>query len=841
MHYRRICGLLVVLLLCLAPGSGFAQNDPISLQTRAIQRIDGFVDQFRRTGDMRSRLRDLAEAATELDASNQAFAVRGAWADLALGLIKKGHIYRMQGQWPQSIALYEQAEEAAKRGRHVAHQADALAWKGLAESSRRNVGQAFAAATEAVRLAETIDDTDVLARALNVLGTAQIAQRDLAAAAHTSEREIAVALRAKDPFTPYYAYLNRSDLYLKSGEKCDFQRSFEPCYQAFDRARADLQQALTLARKLGYSGLARQTEGMMDNVEASRSLVKSQERMHQNVQKVNIFHPKKAGDVVVTESFVTSWGQIPPLLARLYDDSKRMQKQAGGFADVSEARSQFLEGMMSQAQGNHDAALVSFLKAVDTLEGDRRALRDERSRGTFLEDRINFYYAPIQQLLERRCYDESFLLFERSRSRAFADLLASRRLDLDRPEEQKLYAESTVLRTRIADAQSRLFEIASQSDAVKNAAQTTNLQAQIRSLEGQHRQVVSRMAVESPRLQNLVVSAPATLGALQQSMRTEHYEVLQYLVLEHGVIVWHIAPDSVFVRNVFLPRSEVIGKVAALQKSLANSNATFDETTAQELFLFLIQPVLSRIRSERLVIMPHEDLHYVPFQVFKNPADGHYLGERFQITYAPSASVLLGLSRSPGLSGARLLAVADPTMEAAVPEVQAIGKLFPGRNKLVVDSLARESDIKTWVRDFDIIHLAVHGAFDAGEPMLSHLALARGSADDGQLTAAEMFGLPLNKSRLVVLSACVTGRAEATHGNEVLGMVRALMYAGAGTLVLSHWEVNSAATALWMQTFYEAAQSRPLQEAARLALVKVKSDPAYSHPFFWAAFTMIGR
>jgi CHAT domain-containing protein len=72
-------------------------------------------------------------------------------------------------------------------------------------------------------------------------------------------------------------------------------------------------------------------------------------------------------------------------------------------------------------------------------------------------------------------------------------------------------------------------------------------------------------------------------------------------------------------------------------------------------------------------------------------------------------------------------------------------------------------------------------------------------------------------------------------------MVRALIYAGAGTLVLSHWKVDSDATALWMQTFYEAAQSRSLPEAARKALIKVKGVPAYRHPYYWAAFAMVGR
>ena len=231
----------------------------------------------------------------------------------------------------------------------------------------------------------------------------------------------------------------------------------------------------------------------------------------------------------------------------------------------------------------------------------------------------------------------------------------------------------------------------------------------------------------------------------------------------------------------------------------------------------------------------------MPFQVLQDPADGRYLGERFQITYAPSASILLSLKRSTGLAGARLLAVADPGIVAARREVTTIAQQFPSKNKVVVDALAPETDIKTWVRDFDVVHLSVHGKYNVGEPMLSYLSLASSSADDGRLTAAEMFGLPLDKTRLVVLSACETGRAEATHGNEILGMVRALIYAGAGTLVLSYWQVDSEATALWMQTFYEAAATRPIEEAARIALVKVKSNQAYSHPYYWAAFGMVGR
>ena len=842
MGSRSVFALLLpgILLFTLC-AQALAQGDPLALQQQAIRRIDAFVETFRKTGDIRSRMGDLAQADRELVASNQMLADRGDWAALALGLIKQGHIQRMQSNWVPAIALYRQAGEAARRAGSVVHQADALAWGALAEASRPNLGQALTDATQAVRLVESTGDKDLLARALDVLGTVQLGQRDLAGAADTLNREVAVAAQAKDPMASYFAYLNRSDVYLKTGEKCDFQRAFEPCYQALDLARADLQRARDIAQRQGFAALARQTEQFIANVETRRGLIKSQESMHQTVQKSGVFRPTKASDVLVSEKFVAPPGPIPPMLTQIYQASKRMEQQVGGFADATEARSQYVEGLMNEMQGNNDAALAQYLKAVETLERDRRALRDERSRGTFLEDRIGFYYAPVQQLLERRRYPEAFELLERSRSRAMADMLASRKVALARPEEQKLYAEAVALRARIASSQSELFELAAAPDPAKQGPRMATLQSQIRTLEAEQQKLAGRIASEAPRLQDLVVSKPATLTALQQSMREERYELLQYLVLEHAIIVWHIGPDTVFVRNVFLPRTEVMKQVGALQTSLADRHARFDETTARELFLYLLQPVLSRIRGDRLVIIPHEDLGKIPFQALQDPSDGRFLGERFQISYAPSASVLLALKRSPGVVGSRLLAVADPGITAAGPEVQAIAKLFPGRSKVVADDLAREADVKLWVRDFEVIHLSVHGKFDAGEPLLSYLNLGRGGGDDGRLTAAEMFGLPLDKSSLVVLSACETGRAEATHGNEILGMVRALIYAGAGTLVLSYWEVDSAATALWMQSFYRAAQSRPLAEAARAALVQVKARPEYSHPYYWAAFTMIGR
>ena len=840
-----LTSILTGFLCLILFNSTAAQDDPLVLQQQAIKRIDAFVDHFRKTGDLKSRIPELVQADIELAESNRMLKARKEWSALALGLIKQGHVYRMQTQWQQAITLYQQAEDAAKRGRDMALQAEALAYRALAESSSHNLGRAIEDASQAVRLADAAGDKDILAQALGQLGTVQLKQGDLAGAADTLNRRVQVAEQAKDPSEMFYAYMDRSEVYLRIAEQCSgYQPSYERFYQALDINQADLLQAKDLAGKLGFAGLARLIDDFISSGKARRILIKkSEEFQKETIQKIEkLYHPKKPSDVLLSDKFVYASGPIPAVVTRLYNELKEKEKQSGGFADLGNFLGYEIEGQMNEMQGKNDDALAFYLNSVDSLERDRRDLRDERSRGTFVEDKIDVYYRAVRQLLDHHRYAEAFEILERSRSRALADLLAGRKVGLTGPKEQSLYAEMTVLRTRIGDAQSLLFETASRSDAAKNELKIGELRKLIRDLEVEHDKVLARMAKESPRLRNLAEAKPATLKALQHSMRKEGYEVLQYLVHESGVTLWHISPDSVFVRDVGLPHLLVAMKVDALRKSLeSDGNAAFDEVTAQELFLFLIQPALSRINSERIVIISHGELNYIPFQILQDPADGRFLGERFQITYAPSASILLDFKRSSTLAGGRLLAVANPGIAFAGKEVQSISTLFPERNKVMADSLPLECDVKASVRDFDVIHLSVHAKFNAGEPMLSFIELGEGNEDDGKLTAAEMYGLSLDKNKLVVLSACETGKAAVTNGNESLGMIRGLLFAGAGSLLMSNWRVDSEATALWMQAFYENAITRPLSEAAKAALVRVKADPRYTHPRYWAAFMLIGR
>jgi CHAT domain-containing protein len=172
-------------------------------------------------------------------------------------------------------------------------------------------------------------------------------------------------------------------------------------------------------------------------------------------------------------------------------------------------------------------------------------------------------------------------------------------------------------------------------------------------------------------------------------------------------------------------------------------------------------------------------------------------------------------------------------------EIQTIAALYPGRSELLKDPT--KAELRRRVAGADFVHLSVHGSFKIEEPLLSYLKLRPEGEDDGKLTAAEMFGLPLDHARLVVLSACETGETIVTNANEMLGMIRGLLYAGADALVLSWWRVDAQSTAEWMEAFYQALRTEPAAEAARQALMTVKAKPEYRHPYHWATFQLVGQ
>jgi CHAT domain-containing protein len=122
---------------------------------------------------------------------------------------------------------------------------------------------------------------------------------------------------------------------------------------------------------------------------------------------------------------------------------------------------------------------------------------------------------------------------------------------------------------------------------------------------------------------------------------------------------------------------------------------------------------------------------------------------------------------------------------------------------------------------------------------------ATGQHEDGVLTAEEIASLDLRGVEWVVLSACQTAVGEVRPREGVLGLQRAFRVAGAGTLIMSLWSVDDAATREWMRRVYAAradglSTAESCRRASTESLSRRRREGGSTHPFYWGAFVAAG-
>jgi CHAT domain-containing protein len=247
----------------------------------------------------------------------------------------------------------------------------------------------------------------------------------------------------------------------------------------------------------------------------------------------------------------------------------------------------------------------------------------------------------------------------------------------------------------------------------------------------------------------------------------------------------------------------------------------------------VLRPFEGRLGNRRPVIVPHRALHYVPFQALY---DGQqYLVERRAVSYAPSAAVLLHCLERPRqpIEHVLLAGVADGQTPHVRDELEAIARLFPG-SQVLLDEAATVAAVRQAAPSADVVHLACHGQFRPDNPLFSSLRLG-----DGWLTVLDAYSLDLHCG-LVALSACETGASAVAPGEELIGLARGFFSAGTPTLLVSLWTVDDASTAELMASFYTHVRNG-LGPADALAHAQRELLPRYPHPYYWSAFTVLGR
>lgn len=509
-----------------------------------------------------------------------------------------------------------------------------------------------------------------------------------------------------------------------------------------------------------------------------------------------------------------------------------------------------LLGEVAEAQGRPASACRSYTAAIQQLEREQRGVIFEFRDGFAAGRERAYERLAMLQLAAGRCHD-AFTTAERAKSRALADAVAGR-VEL-RPRGST--ATRQLVRALAAAREEYAVAVAAQSregpDGPNGLEIRTHDTSEFAALE-------SRIATLIRRLQLAAANDdPGDLHGAPPDTSIPPLPagtcLIEYYFSSDDVLRFQASATAIRgdVRRGVVPEIERLLRVFRLNLDLAE-RARDDRTRLAQL-AEQARGVLTRLYDRllgdlegldtyrSLVIEPHGLLHYLPFHALW---DGkQHLIERTAVSYAPSAALygVCAARATRARSGQGRALVLSHSAGGRLPftltEAEAAARVIDA--PLYGEATANRAVLRSQGGRASLIHIAAHGRFRADAPLFSAIEL-----EDGPLTTADVFSLDL-RAGLVTLSACETGRAVVGGGDELIGLARAFLYAGAAGLLVSQWRVEDSSTAALMTRFYQelaggAGRAQALRTAQVACLQGERLENRREHPFFWAGFQIIG-
>jgi len=501
-------------------------------------------------------------------------------------------------------------------------------------------------------------------------------------------------------------------------------------------------------------------------------------------------------------------------------------------------------GYCHKALGHDEKAVDYYKKAIDVLERVRVAIAEESHRMSFSMSKIELYEDIVELLIGLGRFEEAFDYMERARSRALLDLLGTGRPDVGRIRGGDLLIQERDVYGRLSELMKSGAEAPDVcGDAGRGAGGRTR---SVNAVVEEYNTLIETIRSEDPELASLITVTPLSLSEVREIM-TDDVRIIEYFTAKNKTYIFSIGKTDLSVHSVPITRDELSEKVSEFRK-LIQSTAGAENTSevaesSRSLYTILLPEGTVGSGTRCLVVIPHGPLHYLPFAALS--AGEQLLIERYALVIDPSASVLRYIIEKRKSPDGRAIAFGNPTtkyvpLPFAQREVSDIKAIF-GKVDIYVGDRASETRAKKSFMDYSVVHLACHGTFNSEEPLSSALYLSPDAENDGALCVDELFGLDLGRSSLVVLSACETGLSHVLKGDELIGLSRGFIFSGTPSLVVTLWSVADDSTAALMTQFYNnLTEGMDKPESLRQAMLWLRSNPKYHHPFYWAPFVMIG-
>jgi CHAT domain-containing protein/tetratricopeptide (TPR) repeat protein len=514
-------------------------------------------------------------------------------------------------------------------------------------------------------------------------------------------------------------------------------------------------------------------------------------------------------------------------------------------------------GATLRARGALPEASAELQLAVKDIERTAGGLRIAEQRESYRADKWDVYAMLAFNEQQRGRVNDAFAASERLRARQALDLLDrgsvrfASRDDAEAMREQGLRHRIGELTQLVAGDEGTSETLRGERDdrPARDAARDalSDLEREYDALQLERRQT-------DPASVRLADESPVSAHDVQAQLHPDEL-LLEYLITDSAATLFVLSSDSAVAIPLEVRRHELASLIDYSRDAIAHPSTSGPaawRAPLRRLYRLLVQPVADAglLRSKkRLIIVPHAELHFLPFGALMLPGAGdHYLIEQASIVTAPSASLWLRLSQRPPLASARgVLALAPraDALPASRREVEAIGAIY-GRSATVLrGAVATRDAFVTRAPSMGIVHLASLGVLNKHNPLFSFVELSPSGSDDGRLAVTDVLGLHLDAS-LVTLSACQTALgagalADVPAGDDWVGFTSAFLRAGARDVLATLWPVEDDATATLMTSFYGAfSGGENAADALATAQRAAIRDPARAAPFRWAGFVVTG-
>jgi len=551
-----------------------------------------------------------------------------------------------------------------------------------------------------------------------------------------------------------------------------------------------------------------------------------------------------------------------------FREARSLSAKAGLYGELVKSMNGL--GKVAMAAGDNSKA-IALLQEAATLASRRIFSPAAGTTAAFLPFEKELFFALSRAYIRRRQPERALEVAEQMR-----DLVVRRRLQQIRLLKYAAVADS--LRQQGARLDMLLLkkrlQLADILPADSTNASPQKLRLDISQLELQQNQLWEKIGLTT--LQRLDDHAVMPLTTWQQELSERRELALTYLVGEDGLLVFALDGDSLLTHEWPIGKSELQNLVGEVNPALHDARQDWQNMqlisplffryhpqTAHQLYQTLLAKFIGKARDKKLLIIPDEDLHFLPFEILLTAAVTETLAKDYRrlpfvlrdyiVRYASSLPAAMNKSLPQPQTPATVFALAPamPRFEeignGAVDlwrtqsEVAALQKILG--NAAVQIAYGPFSGDSKWRRDLSqhpILHFAAHSEAQNAEPLSSRIILEEDQTGATSLYAFEIAAMQLPIGRLAFLSSCNTASGVLRGSEGIQGFVQAFRAAGIPSVIGSLWPAEAGASADLAAQFY--AKLRAGQSAAA-ALREAKlsfltGDKA--NPFFWAAFQYYG-